>query len=187
VAVAETRDLAPFSRVELAGVNRMTIGVGSEQLVTVRADDNVLNLITTEVADGLLVVDETDGIEAVAPMSVEVTVPSLEEVRLSGSGTIVVDGHDLAALDVSLPGTGTVRAAGTVTTLTIDVAGTGAAELRELVARDARVTLSGTGAVFVNVTGTLDARVSGTGSVVYTGDPERVVREIAGAGAVVEE
>lgn len=186
VAAAETRELAPFSAVELVGVNEVTIGVGGEQLVTVRADDNLLERITTDVRAGVLMIDQTGNVDAVTPMSVEITVPSLDEVRLSGSGAMFVDGHELDGLTVELPGTGAIRVAGTVTTLDVDIAGTGEADLDQLVAQDATVALSGAGAVFVHVTGTLEVDVSGTGSVVYTGEPDRVDREITGAGSVTE-
>jgi hypothetical protein len=184
VAAAETRELAPFAAVELVGVNNVTIGVGGEQLVTVRADDNVLERITTDVRDGMLVIGQIGSVDAVTPMIVEITVTSLDEVRLSGSGMIVVDGHELDALTVAVPGTGSVRGAGTVTMLDVEVAGTGEVDLGQLVARDATVALSGTGAVLVHVTGTLEAEVPGTGSVVYTGDPDRVDQEVTGAGSV---
>jgi hypothetical protein len=187
VAAVDTREVAPFSGVELQGVNDVTIGVGSEQLVVVRADDNLVDRITTDVRGGVLVIDETGGLASVTPMRVEITVPSLDEARLSGSGAIVVDGHDLDSLAVVLPGTGTIRAVGTVSNLDVDLAGTGEADLGQLVARDATVTLSGAGSVFVNVTGTLEASVSGAGNVTYTGDPDRVDREISGVGSVTEE
>jgi hypothetical protein len=186
VAAAETRELASFSAVELAGVNDVSIGVGGEQLVTVRADDNLLERITTDVRGGVLVIDQTGSLDTVAPMRVEITVPSLDEVRLSGSGAIRVDGHELDLLSVTLPGTGAIRAAGTVTSLDVDLTGTGEADLGELVARNAAVALSGAGTVLVHVTGTLEAHVSGTGSVVYTGDPDRVDRTVTGVGSVTE-
>jgi hypothetical protein len=187
VAAVDTRDVPPFSAVELQGVNDVTIGVGGEQLVVVRADDNLVDLITTGVRGETLVIDATGSLASVTPMSVEITVPSLDEVRLSGSGTIFVDGHELDALAVSLPGTGTIRAAGTVSTLDVDLAGAGDADLGKLVARDATVAISGAGTVFVNVTGVLEANVSGAGSVTYTGNPDRVDRTVTGVGSVAEE
>jgi hypothetical protein len=184
VPVALPRELPPFSAVELAGVNQVTIGVGGEQYVVVRGDDNVVGLITTVVRDGVLVIDQADSVEAVTPLSVELTVPSLDEVRLSGSGAIAVDGHGLDALSVELPGAGVIRAGGTVSRLDVDLAGAGQADLRELVAKDATVAVSGTGAVLVHATSTLEVSVSGTGSVSYWGDPDRVDRAITGVGSV---
>lgn len=183
-AVTETRNVGVFTRVDLVGASTVTIGVGGEQQVVVRADDNLVDRVTTEVRGGTLVVGSTGSFETAVPMSVQVTVPSLDAVRLSGSGTLAVDGHELETLAIALSGAGTIRGAGTVTTLDVDLSGAGNVELGQLRARDAAVSVSGTGSVVVHVTGTLDADVSGTGSIAYTGEPDRVSKEITGTGSV---
>ena len=48
-------------------------------------------------------------------MSVEVSVPSLAAVTLSGSGKISVTGIDAPRLTVTLPGSGALYVSGTVT------------------------------------------------------------------------
>jgi hypothetical protein len=186
VAVTETRELEPFTAVELSGASAVTIGVGGEQRVVVRADDNLVATITTEVADGVLVIDQTGSFDVVTPMTVEITVPSLDGVRLNGSGTITVDGHDLGDLAIALPGAGSIVGAGSVTTLDVHLAGAGDIDLGNLVARDATVALSGSGTVLVQVTGVLEADVSGAGTITYTGEPERVDSRIGGTGSVTE-
>jgi hypothetical protein len=170
-------------------VNDVTVTVGDEQRVVVHADDNLVGLVTTEVTGDVLVIDDDDDVtlDAVTPMRVEITVPSLDNVSLSGTGTVTLDGADLDTLSVAIPGAGTVGATGSVTTLDVDLAGAGNAELGELVARDATVVLSGAGNVVVHVTGSLDADVSGTGSVTYRGDPERIEQTITGVGSVTRE
>lgn len=187
VAVTQTRDVDPFTAVDLAGANAITIGVGGEQRVVVRADDNLVSRVTTEVREGTLVVDESGSFETVVPMTVEITVPSLDGVYLTGSGTILIDAHELGALRVGLPGAGSITGAGSAGTLDVDLTGSGDVDLGKLVARDATVVLSGSGTVLVHVTGALEADVSGTGSVTYTGDPDSVDREITGTGSVAEE
>jgi hypothetical protein len=187
VAVSETREVAPFSAVELAGANDVTIGVGGEQRVVVTADDNLVELVTTDVRSGVLVIDSNGSFDTATPMRVEITVPALDDISLSGSGTIVVDGHELERLTVALSGAGSVTAVGAVAMLDVDLSGTGEADLALLVARDATIDLSGAGAVLVQVTGTLDVDVSGAGSVTYTGDPDQVEQSITGTGTVTRE
>jgi hypothetical protein len=187
VSASETRALPAFTAIDLTGVNDVTIGVGGQQLVTVRGDDNLVPLVTTEVTDGTLVIAESESIDTTSPMSVEVTVPSLDAVRLTGTGVMTVDGHDLEQLTISLAGTGTLRAAGSVSQLDVELLGTGDVELRELVSEVAIVELAGTGDVFVNVTRTLDASLSGIGTIYYSGNPGSVTRKVTGAGAIVEE
>ena len=69
----------------------MTVRVGGKQSVVVHGDDNLLSRITTRVRAGSLVIGNTSGsFTTKAPMSVDVTVPSLDALALSGSGVFVV-------------------------------------------------------------------------------------------------
>jgi hypothetical protein len=181
------RELPPFDGVDLAGANTVTIGVGGAQRVVVRGEDDVLPLITTEVEGGTLVIDQSESFDTASSLTVEIVMPALDAIRLSGAGTLTVDGHDLEQLELSLPGSGTVHGSGDVQRLDVDLAGAGDVELAQLVATHVTVSLSGTGNVHVHANETLDARMSGTGSVFYGGDPEVVKQEITGTGVIVEE
>jgi Putative auto-transporter adhesin, head GIN domain len=184
---SEVRELPPFDEVDLAGANTVTIGVGGAQRVVVRGEDDVLPLVTTVVEDGTLVIAQSESFDTASSLTVEVVVPALDAVRLSGAGTLTVDGHDLELLELSLPGSGIIRGSGDVQRLDVDLAGAGDVELAQLVATHVTVSLSGTGNVHVHANETLDAHMSGTGSVFYGGDPEVVNQEITGTGVIVEE
>ena len=183
----DVRTLPPFASVDLAGANTVTIGVGGEQRVVVRGDENVIPLVTTDVEDGTLVIAQSESFDTATSLTVEIVVPALDAVRLSGAGTIAVDGHDLDQLALSLPGSGTLRGSGDAQRLEVELGGTGDLELGALVATHATVALSGSGNVHVHATDSLVARISGTGSVFYAGDPESVTQEITGTGVIVEE
>ena len=186
VVATETRELPPFAAVDLAGVNTVTIGIGGAQRVVVRGDEDLIPLVTTEVENGLLVIAESESFETTEPLSVEIVVPALDAVRLSGTGTVTVDGHDLALLELSLPGAGTLRGSGDAQRLVVGLGGTGDVALENLVAEDVVVELAGSGNVHVNASQSLDAAISGTGSIFYTGDPASVTRAITGTGVIVE-
>jgi hypothetical protein len=187
VTATETRELPAFSAIDLAGVNDVIVGIGGEQRVVVLGDDNLIELVTTEVEGGTLVIAQSQAFEAASPMRVEITVPSLDDVRLSGSGAVSIDGHDIELFAVSMSGTGVIRGSGTAGRLDVELGGTGDIELESLAAESATVELSGAGNVHVHVTGSLDARVSGTGTIFYTGSPSNVSSEVTGAGAVIEK
>ena len=113
VAATETRDLPRFRSVELAGSNIVTIRVGEEQSVVVRADDNLVDRVTTAVQEGSLVIGNIPGSYATrSPMSVTVSMPSLDALTLTGSGVIAVTGIEASSLTVRLPGSGVLRASG---------------------------------------------------------------------------
>ena len=103
VAATQTRTLAPFTAVDLAGASDVTVRVGAKQTVVVQADDNLINHIKTGVQDGVLVVSERGTFARNLPMSVEVTVPNLDRTRLNGSGMISVEGVHAAGSPPNLP------------------------------------------------------------------------------------
>ena len=185
VAAKQARSLPPFSGVVLAGANNVTVWVGARQSVIVHADSNLLGRVTTRVRAGTLVIDTTPGdLNARSPMYVAVTVPSLDRLDLRGAGNISVTGIDSRRLSVTLPGAGNIHAAGTTTRLDITISGHGTAELRQLIARDAKALLAGDGTIMLTATRRLGARLSGTGTILFGGDPAHVTQRVTGTGAI---
>src|SRR5579862_2012275 len=139
VGATQARSVAPFTSVDLAGSNDVAIRVGTKRSVVVHADSNLLRVVTTVVRSDTLVIVNTAGrVATESPMNVEVSVPSLEAVTLSGSGNIAVTGIHTHAVAVNLLGSGNLSANGTTTRLDVTIEGSGNAALRRLVARDAR-------------------------------------------------
>lgn len=185
VAATQSRALSAFDRVELSGANNVVVQVGGKQAVTVHADHNLLTRVKTKVVAGTLVVTNRGSFTTSSPMRVDVTVPSLRAVSLSGSGMVTVAGIHVGALHVTLAGSGVIHASGTVDRLDVSLSGSGDAQLQELVARNVLASVSGSGRIAVNATDTLDARVPGTGLVMYRGDPPHVTTSVTGTGAIV--
>jgi hypothetical protein len=172
VATTEYRELVPLSRVELAGANIVTVRVGPAQSVAVTADDNLVDHVTTTVRSGSLVIaDDVGSFTAKTPMRVTVSVPSLDGVTLSGSGTVTVDGVTATDFIADLSGSGILKASGTADHLTAVLSASGTVDLQDLVAQDVIARLDGTGEMNVHATSTLDATLTGTGSIVYSGSP----------------
>jgi hypothetical protein len=185
VPATQVRDVAGFRGVELAGSNDVVVRVGGTQSVVVHADDNLLGHVTTQVRDGNLVIGTTPGsYRTKVPMSVVVTVPSLDAVTLAGSGLIRATGVDASSVTVTLSGSGLVRMSGTATRLAVSLGGSGDAQLEQLVAKDVQAVVEGSGRIVVTATDSLDASVPGSGAIVYGGNPPHVTTSITGSGAV---
>lgn len=184
IAATQTRILAPFTRIELAGANKLSVRVGSAQAVAVHGDDNLIDRVTTAVQDGTLLIGNRGSFTTKQPMSVEVTVPSIENVVLSGSGSVEVHGVHAQQLTIRVPGAGSVSVSGTVDRLDANLSGTGDVRLGDLVARDVRATVSGTGHLEVHPTQSLDASVTGVGAIVYHGHPHNLVQQVTGTGSI---
>jgi hypothetical protein len=185
VAATQSRELGAFHAVDFAGSNMVTVRLGSKQTVTVRADDNLIDRVTTRVVAGTLVIANRGSFTTESPMSVAVTVPSLKASTLSGSGIVNLENVKASQLTVSLSGSGVIRASGTANRLDVRLGGSGDAQLGGLVARDAQATVNGSGRIVVNATNRLHAAVAGNGAIVYTGSPTLVTTDVTGSGAVV--
>jgi hypothetical protein len=186
VSVTDHRDVESFTSVELAGANTVVIEVGGSRSVAVTGDDNLVDRVTTVVEDGRLVIDNTGSFTTNANMSVTVSTPTLDTVELGGAGTMTVDGIAGDDFSPDLTGDGTLVASGTVERVTATLAGTGTLDLHNLVASNATAHLLGTGTIRVHATSTLDTTLSGTGTVLYLGDPT-VTMHNTGPGTVVPE
>src|SRR5262249_53683764 len=168
---------------DLAGTNSVTVTVGRQQCVVVHADSNLIRHVTTRVVAGTLVIGTSGSFTARSPMSVEIRVPSLAAVTLSGSGKIAVTGIDAPRLTVTLPGSGSLYASGTVTQLDVTLGGSGLAQLDGLAARDVQAVVAGSGLIRVTATAGLNAAVTGSGAIIYRGNPQ-VTSSVTGTGAV---
>ena len=185
VAATQSRVLPRFSRLDLAGSTNVTVVAGGRQSVVVRADSNLIRNVTTHVVAGTLVIGTTGSFTTRAPMNVQVSVPSLAAVKLSGSGQISVSRIEAARLTVTLPGSGVLYASGTASQLDVTLGGSGLAQLSKLIARDAHAAVTGSGLIRVTATAKLNATVSGSGAVIYGGNPPQVTRNVTGSGAVI--
>ncbi len=185
IAVTQTRHVPSFTAVDLAGSNVVTIRVGDRQSVAVHGDDNLIGFVTTRVVAGTLVISDTRSFSTNASMDVNLTVPSLSMLKLSGSGTVSATHVRSARFTVALSGSGIVRASGSAAQLSVTVGGSGEALLFELVARDARAVIGGSGEVRVTATHSLSAAVPGSGVILYAGTPAHVIRSVSGSGAIV--
>lgn len=167
IPATQTRSVGEFDGVELAGSNTVAITIGTPRRVVVRADTNLLSHVTTWVRGGRLIIGDTPGsFAAVTPMSVAVTVPSVSDLTLTGSGSISVAGGSTSTLDAVIAGSGNLRAGG-------------------LTARDVHAAISGSGSIVVTATHTLEATIAGSGTVMYAGHPLHVTTNVTGSGSVV--
>jgi hypothetical protein len=131
------------------------------------------------------VIGTTPGnLSAKSPMFVAVSLPSLDALRLQGDGNITATGINIRHLTVAIPGSGNIDATGTTTKLDVTISGEGTASLRQLIARDAKAGLSGDGSIMLTATHSLTASVSGTGTVLYGGNPPHVNQTVTGSGTI---
>jgi Putative auto-transporter adhesin, head GIN domain len=185
VAETQARSLPPFTGVNLTAANNVVVRVGARQSVIVHADSNLLGRVTTQVSSGSLVIGNTPGtLNARSPMFVAVSVPSLDALTVQGSGNISVTGINSPSLTVRLPGSGTIRAAGTTARLDVAIGGSGTVLFSRLVARDAAASIDGSGSIALTAIHSLNASISGSGTILYTGNPAQTTKSVTGSGTI---
>jgi hypothetical protein len=206
--VTEARDVSGFNAVAIGGAGVLTITVGSEEALTVTADDNLLEHIETKVEEGRLTIGRTReawrlDLRPSAPIRYDLTVVELEAIAVSGAGSVVADSLSAETFSVALSGAadleigrleaqtfsvaisgaGDVTVAGRVGVQSIAVSGAGEYHGDALWSERAECSVSGSGDVTVWAESEVTAGVSGSGTVSYYGEP-RVEKDVSGSGSV---
>jgi hypothetical protein len=206
-AVTETREVSDFRKVEMGTLGTLYIEFGEREALRIEADDNLLPYLETEVRGDALKITSRDmvGILPKEPIYYHLTVRTLDEIVLSGLGSIEVQEpieastfavtisgggnvelEDLRAesFDVALTGLGDLYIdEGTVEVQDVLISGGGNYRARGLDSERATVRLTGLGSATVRVSETLDVTISGGGSVKYIGSPS-VTQNVSGLGHV---
>ena len=135
--------------------------------------------------DGRLLIgpEPNTSIETTEPIDYELTVDDLGALELSGSGEVGAEGIDTDELVVDISGSGTMKTSGRAESQEAHVSGSGSYDAQDLESRRVRIDVEGAGSAVVNASEELDAKVGGTGSVEYVGDPT-VRQDVSGVGRV---
>jgi len=177
-----------FAGIALDGSGDVQVTFGPSEAVTVEAEDNILPLIETVVENHVLVI-RTKPNTTITPtktIRVRVTMKSLDSVSVAGSGNITAPGMTGDVMKVSLPGSGTITLDGTINRVDIALHGSGNVYCDGLKAKTATVTLSGSGNVTVYASDSLDATISGSGDIRYSGNPAKITKSVSGSGSIHE-
>ena len=161
----QKRDVAGFTRLDNSDSVDVRVRVGERQRVVVRAGENVIDDVGTEVRDGTLhVTFDHDGWDA-GDVVVEASVPKLTGIEAYGSGDIDADGIAAGAFELRSHGSADISLAGTAGRLALELDGSGDADLGGLATRAARVASSGSGSADVRADERLEVAVDGSGDV----------------------
>jgi hypothetical protein len=204
----ETREVKNFDQISVRFPAEVIIQQGDKESLSIETDDNLLPQLSTKVSSGTLVIENTERnrTRRVRPsdsVKIVITVTSLKEIEFSTAGTLTVNGLQadelsidisgaaeaklvelqVQQLDISLSGTGSITASGTVDEVEIHISGLGEFAGKDLASQNADIEISGAGSATLRVEKELAVVVSGAGSVNYYGNPS-VTKQISGAGTV---
>lgn len=201
----ETRDVAGFDEITLAGEGSVIVSEGPEASLTIETDDNLLAHIETTVRDNVLLIATESGIDIDPTRSVtyRVSAPEITGLTLSGAGSFSLATSDSDSLtlrvsgagDIEIPslvaeelsvvlsGIGSIVLAGEVATQEVSLSGAGNYEAADLRSITATVTTSGAGSATIWVVDELEASITGVGDIEYFGSP-LVTQRVTGLGSI---
>lgn len=203
--VTEERSVSDFNNVALNGAGELYIEQGETEALTVEADDNLMQYITTEVKGSTLELGLKPNLNLLfsAKIVYHLKVKDLNSVSISGSGKVYSDSiqtgnlnlstsgsgkfeiGDVQAtkLDVSTSGSGEFVLSGKADQVDVSIGGSGKFNCPDLEAKTVAVSIAGSGEVTTWATNSLEVHISGSGNVRYYGNPV-TNQSIAGSGKV---
>ena len=209
---SEARAVTGFQAITSRGSVKLVLRQGTREGLVLRADDNILPLIETQVVDRAGVPTLEIGTKRGAsyssrsPIEATIDLITLNALTISGSGDVASDALKTGSLKITISGSGNVRlkqlAADEVSTriagsgnvefggrtakLAVSVSGSGDVNARALEADDVSISVAGSGDANVTARKTLTISIAGNGSVVYAGEAT-VKSSIAGHGRVTKQ
>lgn len=204
--ITEQRSVSEIAEVVFTMSGQLIIEQNGSEALTVEADDNIVPLIATDMTGNKLTITTrpNSGFHTTNQIVFRLSVKDLNSIRCSGSGDIKMaswnaanakleatgsgsmdmSGISTGSIAVSITGSGSISASGKATRQDVTLSGSGSYDARRLESASAKVGVSGSGSATVKVSDSLDASVSGSGSVLYIGGPT-VIKKDTGSGQIV--
>jgi hypothetical protein len=181
--VTEVREVSGFSEVHIEGSGDVIVDVGESESLTIEADDNLLELITTSVSGSRLVIEFDEPLRPSDAIVYRIGAIEFEAIAVAGSADVVAPNLACGTFSVAVAGSGSFDLGGTCDALDVSIAGSGDIDAGDLAVARADVSIAGSGDVLVNATDALDVSIAGSGDVEYLGDPAIEI-DISGSGDV---
>ena len=179
-------DTQPFTEIILkSGHANLTIKQAPAEYIKISGEDNIINLFSTKVENGVLTIEELDHyfIRNTKPIEFYVTMTTLKSVSLSGSsdlkgqGTLKIDKLKISlagsgnidldligkALVLDISGSGDANFKGSINTQDVTINGSGSYKAENLVTKDSSIKINGSGQAMVNAQDNLNVEIYGAG------------------------
>jgi len=202
--IRQERKVSSFNGIEVSGAFDVMLIQGTTSSLVVEADDNLMDLIRTEVRGSTLVIDNKRPIAHSKSLKLFITFTELKSVDLSGavdiesqgkltlpelaiSGSGASDGKldlDVQRLSIDCSGGSKLKLTGSAKDVNVEASGAVDLFAYDFPAENYKLSISGAGKAEINVSKNLNVDISGAASVHYKGSPTGIYQDISGAGSV---
>jgi len=177
---------------------------GNENKIVVEADENLLDLIETEISNGKLTITSSKNIGRAKSKKVHVTYVKLNKIEASSgadiignsvikSETLVLDSSSGADIEVEVftkelyaetSSGADIEVSGKATSLNARASSGSDLDAKKLEVINCKAKASSGADITVNVQGNLDAKASSGGDVKYYGNPVSVTKKDGSSGSI---
>lgn len=204
-----TKNTGAYDAIHISGPFEVTLTNGQEGSISFEGDEKELEKVTYKIKNKELHI----GLEKTrfwgswnnvkGKIYVEIPVEDLNELSISGSGSIkgrIPESNDLKlsisgsgdlhieantdTLDCLISGSGDIHVRGVAIALKASISGSGSVIAEDIEAESVKVRIAGSGDAKVHATQSLEVSIAGSGDVSYKGNPNKISQDIAGSGKV---
>lgn len=202
--VSEIRKVTDFDGIKVSTGIDVFIKQGSTEALKIEADENLHEIIKTEVKNGTLNIYSEINIRRARAKKVYVVYKNLHLIKVTSAGdikganTLKTDELDISLssagdlqldveaseIDLSISSSGDARLTGSTDYLRADLSSAGDLYAFDLKAKKCKISVSSAGNARIHVTEDLDASASSAGDIYYKGDPEYRNLNSSSAGGI---
>lgn len=204
--VEEVRNVGGFDGIKASRGINVYITQGDETKVLVRADENLLDVIETEVNGGVLTVRSTGIVRDAESFKVFVTVPKTELIEASSGSNVYSEGEiksdnlelstssganmtlklDVGDLSASSSSGANMSLDGIVEDMEASVSSGANIKAGDLKAKNAEMKASSGGNIWISAHKGLKASASSGGNIFYSGEPSEMDINTSSGGNVIK-
>jgi hypothetical protein len=181
--VSEERTVEEYDQIILEDNVDLSVRAGEEYSMKLRLPEGYSHRVTTKVIGGSLVIDQLDMNLTPEEIIIDITLPKLTAFEMKSHGEVELLNLDADFFEVTLEGAGSIKAEGTCGRLTITIDGIGNLEARRFKCEHVKLEFDGIGSAEVYANQSIDADVSGIGSIDVYGGPSSVKKDVSGIGS----
>jgi len=197
-------DLDRFQGISLPGSAKVYLTQGETQEVKVQGQENIIDNLSLAVSGDVWRIEGKRPVWRAEPLKIFITMEDLKMVKISGSGDVITNTlfSRQGDLDLSISGSGTIQLeveaddidgqisgsgniilSGKADHVNFGISGSGGVQAENLLSKEAKVRISGSGDIYLDTKDFIEAHISGSGNVLYSGNPKTDTR-ISGSGHV---
>ena len=183
---------SPFNSIELRTAVIINLYQADEPRIQIKADSNIEPYIQTEIDSNILTIGETQEVR-LRPTEciISVYMANIASLKSIGSGEIIlmdtiktdnlklnitgsgeIEGRiENKNLNMIISGSGKIRLSGTSNKAVIGITGSGRIDSENLEIENGEISVSGSGEVKVTINNSLEGWITGSGDILYKGNP----------------